>query len=97
MHRAKGSELAPWPQRLTAPPSRLDELGISAEKYQEDTVSFCNLVSRFCDLLEFFGHLCCMSFIFKHLRFQSVNCDVWNAGGLALESHSVLEADEIQN
>lgn len=65
MHRAKGSELAPWPQRLTAPPSRLDELGISAEKYQEDTVSFCNLVSRFCDLLEFFGHLCCMSFIFS--------------------------------
>lgn len=37
MHRAKGSELAPWPQRLTAPPPRLDELGISAEKYQEDT------------------------------------------------------------
>lgn len=37
MHRAKGSGLVPWPQRLTTPPPRLDELGISTEKYQEDT------------------------------------------------------------
>ncbi|KAJ6794935.1 putative methyltransferase PMT9 isoform X1 [Iris pallida] len=36
VNRAKGSELAPWPLRLTAPPPRLEELGISSEKYQED-------------------------------------------------------------
>lgn len=37
VNRAKGSELVPWPQRLIAPPPRLEELGISSDKYQEDT------------------------------------------------------------
>lgn len=37
VNRAKGSELVPWPKRLMAPPPRLEELGISTDKYQEDT------------------------------------------------------------
>ncbi|XP_020241470.1 probable methyltransferase PMT9 [Asparagus officinalis] len=37
VNRAKGSELVPWPQRLIAPPPRLEELGMSSEKYKEDT------------------------------------------------------------
>lgn len=42
VHRQKGSGLVPWPQRLTTAPSRLEEFGISAEEFQEDTVSFRN-------------------------------------------------------
>lgn len=37
IHKAKGDELLPWPKRLTAPPPRLEELGITSEKYVEDT------------------------------------------------------------
>ncbi|XP_011626481.1 probable methyltransferase PMT9 isoform X2 [Amborella trichopoda] len=36
MHRAKGSGLVPWPQRLSTPPPRLQELNISNEEYLED-------------------------------------------------------------
>ncbi|KAK8950553.1 putative methyltransferase PMT9 [Platanthera guangdongensis] len=36
VNRAKGSELVPWPRRLTAPPPRLEEIGVSSEKYHED-------------------------------------------------------------
>jgi len=39
MHKGKGSGLLPWPQRLTTPPLRLEEIGISAEEFQLDTVS----------------------------------------------------------
>jgi hypothetical protein len=31
--------LLPWPQRLTAPPPRLEELGISSNNFSEDSVS----------------------------------------------------------
>ncbi|KAJ4824626.1 hypothetical protein Tsubulata_051208 [Turnera subulata] len=37
MHKEKGSGLAPWPRRLTAVPPRLEEIGIRAEEFQEDT------------------------------------------------------------
>ncbi|KAK1270876.1 putative methyltransferase PMT9 [Acorus gramineus] len=37
MHMEKCSGLLPWPQRLTAPPPRLEELGISSKHYHEDT------------------------------------------------------------
>nr|GMC62071.1 probable methyltransferase PMT9 isoform X1 [Ipomoea batatas]GME06975.1 probable methyltransferase PMT9 isoform X1 [Ipomoea batatas] len=37
MHRDKGSGLEPWPQRLTAAPPRLKEIGISIEEFQKDT------------------------------------------------------------
>lgn len=40
MHRARGSGLDPWPQRLTAASPRLEELGVSPEEFLEDTVSF---------------------------------------------------------
>ncbi|PKA48875.1 putative methyltransferase PMT9 [Apostasia shenzhenica] len=36
VNRAKGSELLSWPQRLTVSPPRLEELGITSEKYYED-------------------------------------------------------------
>ncbi|KAJ8750243.1 hypothetical protein K2173_014158 [Erythroxylum novogranatense] len=37
MHKDKGSSLVPWPQRLTAAPPRLDEIGITPEQFHEDT------------------------------------------------------------
>ncbi|XP_059451665.1 probable methyltransferase PMT9 [Corylus avellana] len=37
MHKEKGSGLVPWPQRLTAAPPRLEEIGVSPEEFQEDT------------------------------------------------------------
>ncbi|KAG6720091.1 hypothetical protein I3843_03G042600 [Carya illinoinensis] len=36
MHKQKGSGLVPWPQRLTAAPPRLEEIGVSREEFQED-------------------------------------------------------------
>ncbi|PQQ13229.1 putative methyltransferase PMT9 [Prunus yedoensis var. nudiflora] len=38
VHKEKGSGLAPWPQRLTTAPPRLEEIGVSPEEFQEDTV-----------------------------------------------------------
>ncbi|KAK9108439.1 hypothetical protein Syun_024450 [Stephania yunnanensis] len=37
MHAQKGSGLEPWPKRLTAPPPRLEELGVTISEYQNDT------------------------------------------------------------
>ncbi|KAL6518784.1 hypothetical protein OROHE_017537 [Orobanche hederae] len=37
MHREKGSGLEPWPRRLTDPPPRLAEVGISVEEFVKDT------------------------------------------------------------
>ncbi|XP_043704777.1 probable methyltransferase PMT9 isoform X2 [Telopea speciosissima] len=37
MHRESGSGLLLWPQRLTAAPHRLEELGVISKEYQEDT------------------------------------------------------------
>lgn len=42
MHRERWSGLVPWPQRLTAAPPRLEEIGITAEEFQKDTVSHRN-------------------------------------------------------
>lgn len=39
MHKGKGSGLEPWPSRLTGPPPRLDEIGVSVDQFQEDSVS----------------------------------------------------------
>ncbi|KAK3134414.1 hypothetical protein QOZ80_6AG0548840 [Eleusine coracana subsp. coracana] len=36
VNRAKGSELLPWPQRLTAPPPRLEELGTDSNNFTQD-------------------------------------------------------------
>lgn len=40
VHKGKSSGLLPWPQRLTEPPPRLEDIGISAEEYQSDTVCY---------------------------------------------------------
>uniref|UniRef100_A0A5B7A6Z2 Methyltransferase n=1 Tax=Davidia involucrata TaxID=16924 RepID=A0A5B7A6Z2_DAVIN len=37
MHREKGSGLERWPQRLTAAPPRLKEVGVSSDEFQKDT------------------------------------------------------------
>ena len=39
MHKRKGSGLEPWPIRLTGPPPRLDEIGVTPDQFREDTVS----------------------------------------------------------
>lgn len=39
MHKEKGSGLEPWPQRVIAPPPRLEEIGVSPQEFQKDTVS----------------------------------------------------------
>ena len=40
MHKERGSGLVPWPQRRTAAPPRLEDIGVSPEEFSEDTVSF---------------------------------------------------------
>jgi hypothetical protein len=45
VNKVKGSELLPWPQRLTAPPPRLEEIGISSKNFSEDNVR--NLMADF--------------------------------------------------
>ncbi|CAA6668024.1 unnamed protein product [Spirodela intermedia] len=37
VNNGNDSELAPWPRRLTSPPPRLEEVGISPEAFHEDT------------------------------------------------------------
>ncbi|KAI6700765.1 hypothetical protein NL676_015089 [Syzygium grande] len=37
MHRERWSGLVPWPRRLTAPPPRLEEIGVAHAEFQEDT------------------------------------------------------------
>jgi len=36
--------LLPWPQRLTTPPPRLEELGISSNNFSEDNVGNCMIL-----------------------------------------------------
>lgn len=36
MHHEKGTGLVPWPARLTAPPPRLEEVGVTPEEFHED-------------------------------------------------------------
>lgn len=43
MHKRKGSGLEPWPLRLTVAPPRLDEIGVSPDEFQKDTVSYLKL------------------------------------------------------
>lgn len=38
MHKERWSGLVPWPRRLTAPPPRLEEVGVTPEQFREDTV-----------------------------------------------------------
>lgn len=85
VNRAKGSELVPWPQRLIAPPPRLEELGVTSDKYLEDTVSHrMNIITAM--------SICPFN---KYQFLVSCSLSTFNAGGLALESDTVLEADEI--
>ncbi|KAG9446547.1 hypothetical protein H6P81_012675 [Aristolochia fimbriata] len=52
MHRIKGSGLLPWPQRLTASPPRLEELGITPEEYQKDMEAWLSRVAQYWKLMK---------------------------------------------
>ncbi|TKW23040.1 hypothetical protein SEVIR_4G267400v4 [Setaria viridis] len=47
VNKVKGSELLPWPQRLTAPPPRLEELGISSNNFSEDNEIWHSRVTQY--------------------------------------------------
>ncbi|KAJ9562548.1 hypothetical protein OSB04_007708 [Centaurea solstitialis] len=47
MHKRKGSGLEPWPSRLTGPPPRLDEIGVSPDQFQEDTNTWYHRVIEY--------------------------------------------------
>jgi len=46
-HKVGGSELAPWPARLTSPPPRLADFGYSNEMFATDTVLSTNSILSF--------------------------------------------------
>ncbi|KAL6522759.1 hypothetical protein OROHE_016606 [Orobanche hederae] len=50
-HKARGSELAPWPERLTSPPPRLADFGYSSEMFEKDTEVWRQRVDHYWSLL----------------------------------------------
>ncbi|GFZ10736.1 S-adenosyl-L-methionine-dependent methyltransferases superfamily protein [Actinidia rufa] len=50
-HKTKGSELAPWPRRLTEPPPRLADFGYSNEMFEKDTELWQRRVGNYWNLL----------------------------------------------
>ncbi|CAK8570670.1 unnamed protein product [Lathyrus sativus] len=50
-HKAQGSELAPWPSRLTSPPPRLADLGYSSEIFEKDTELWQKRVENYWNLM----------------------------------------------
>ncbi|XP_037467254.1 probable methyltransferase PMT9 [Triticum dicoccoides] len=52
VNKVKGSELLPWPQRLTAPPPRLEEIGISSKNFTEDNKIWNSRVAQYWKLMK---------------------------------------------
>ncbi|KAL9240301.1 hypothetical protein vseg_014539 [Gypsophila vaccaria] len=50
-HKAGGSELAPWPARLTSPPPRLADFGYSSAVFKKDTELWKHRVENYWNLL----------------------------------------------
>ncbi|KAK6161290.1 hypothetical protein DH2020_004671 [Rehmannia glutinosa] len=50
-HKTRGSGLAPWPERLTAPPPRLADFGYSSEVFEKDTELWRQRVDHYWSLL----------------------------------------------
>ncbi|XP_009336137.2 probable methyltransferase PMT3 [Pyrus x bretschneideri] len=50
-HRARGSGLAPWPARLTAPPPRLGDFGYSSDIFEKDMEVWHHRVENYWNLL----------------------------------------------
>ncbi|MCL7049111.1 hypothetical protein MKW94_001802 [Papaver nudicaule] len=50
-HASRGSGLAPWPARLTAPPPRLADFGYSSEAFEKDTDVWSRRVETYWNLL----------------------------------------------
>ena len=47
-NKVKGSGLAPWPARLTAPSPRLADFGYSNDMFEKDTViKWCQFIYMF--------------------------------------------------
>ncbi|OIV90524.1 hypothetical protein TanjilG_32401 [Lupinus angustifolius] len=51
MHKARGSGLAPWPARLTAPPPRLADFNYSTEMFEKDTEVWRQQVDNYWTML----------------------------------------------
>lgn len=60
-HKEKGSGLVPWPQRLSAAPPRLEEIGVRREEFQEDSVCFSNYNRLLHDTVSFLLVFCFLS------------------------------------
>ncbi|KAI4970530.1 hypothetical protein ZWY2020_001444 [Hordeum vulgare] len=52
VNKVKGSELLPWPQRLTAPPPRLEEIGISSKNFSKDNEIWNSRVAQYWKLMK---------------------------------------------
>lgn len=52
MHKERWSGLVPWPRRLTAPPPRLEEIGVTPEQFREDTETWRLRVIEYWKLLK---------------------------------------------
>ncbi|XP_047059158.1 probable methyltransferase PMT9 [Lolium rigidum] len=52
VHKVKGSDLLPWPQRLTAPPPRLEEIGISSKNFSDDNEIWHSRVAQYWKLMK---------------------------------------------
>ncbi|XP_034685470.1 probable methyltransferase PMT3 [Vitis riparia] len=50
-HKSRGSELAPWPARATAPPPRLADFGYSKDIFEKDTEVWMQRVESYWNLL----------------------------------------------
>ncbi|KAE9612212.1 putative S-adenosyl-L-methionine-dependent methyltransferase [Lupinus albus] len=51
MHEARGSNLVPWPARLTAPPPRLADFNYSTEMFEKDTEVWQQEVNNYWTML----------------------------------------------
>lgn len=82
-HRTRGSGLAPWPARLTAPSPRLADFGYSSEMWEKDMVilrpniSFLSLCLSMCSLVIYLKGLC-TSVVYAQQRWQRRVENYWN-------------------
>ncbi|KAK7267403.1 hypothetical protein RIF29_20075 [Crotalaria pallida] len=51
MHKARGSDLVPWPARLTAPPPRLADFNYSTEMFEKDSEVWQRQVDNYWTML----------------------------------------------
>lgn len=93
MHKERGSRLAPWPQRLTTAPPRLEEIGVSAEEFQEDTVRF--LITS----LTLYDEVCLLLFYLMSTYAIHVTQSIWHFRVVEYwkQMKSVIQKNSIRN